>query len=62
MDKLAHSVILYGWSAVAKALRELKKKKHTKEGFYPVVEDLGEERFSVRVYRAEAQSPARVAK
>lgn len=51
MDKLTHSVILYGWPAVNKALKELKKKRHRDAGFYPVVTDLGDERYHVQVFK-----------
>lgn len=63
MDRLVHSVILQGWPSVAKALRELKKKKHTKDGFYPVVDDTGlGEQYHVRVYQTDVKSQETVAK
>lgn len=52
-EKLCHSVILDGWVAVNKALKELKKKRHAKDGFYPVVTDLGDERYHVQVYQTQ---------
>lgn len=46
-------MILNKWAAVNKALKELKKKRHFRDGFYPVVTDLGDERYHVQVFKVK---------
>lgn len=48
-DLLAYDVKLEGWTRVAKALREFKKKRH--KGFYLDVKDLGRDIYHVKVYK-----------
>lgn len=51
-DRLCYHVKVDSWAKVAKALREFKKKRHVKEGFYPDVQDLGGEIYEIRIFKS----------